>query len=47
MDTVVERKAYKTLGMSDLHLGTKFSKVNEVCEFLSRVSMLQFSSLTA
>lgn len=35
MDTVVERKKYKTLVLSDLHLGTKFSKVREVCDFLS------------
>lgn len=37
MDTVVERKTYKTLVLSDLHLGTKFSKVNEACDFLSRI----------
>ena len=37
MDTVVERKIYKTLVLSDLHLGTKFSKVDEVCDFLSKI----------
>lgn len=36
MKTTVERKAYKTLVLSDLHLGTRFSKVDQVCDFLSK-----------
>jgi UDP-2,3-diacylglucosamine pyrophosphatase LpxH len=37
MKTVVERKTYKTLVLSDLHLGTRFSKVEQVCDFLSKI----------
>lgn len=35
METVVERNKYRTLVLSDIHLGTRFSKVKEVCDFLS------------
>ena len=35
METIVERKKYKTLVLSDIHLGTKFSKVREVSDFLA------------
>ncbi len=34
---MTERKAYKTVVLSDIHLGTKFSKVSEVADFLSSV----------
>ncbi len=36
MNSIVERKSCRTLVLSDIHLGTAFSKVKEVCDFLSR-----------
>lgn len=37
MDNVVERKAYRTVVISDVHLGTKYSKVSQVSDFLTSV----------
>lgn len=37
MDKIVERKKYRTVVVSDIHLGSKYSKVREVSEFLSSV----------
>ncbi len=34
---MVERQKYRTVVLSDIHLGSKFSKVTEVSEFLSSV----------
>ena len=31
------RKSYKTVVISDVHLGSRYSKVNEVCDFLASV----------
>ena len=36
-----ERKQYKTVVLSDLHLGSQFSKVKEVSEFLSSLDCEQ------
>jgi UDP-2,3-diacylglucosamine pyrophosphatase LpxH len=32
-----ERKIYRTVVISDVHLGTKYSKVSQVCDFLNSV----------
>lgn len=37
MDNMIERQKYRTIVLSDIHLGTKFSKVKEVSRFLSSV----------
>lgn len=37
MDNMIERQKYRTIVLSDIHLGTKFSKVKEVSGFLSSV----------
>lgn len=35
---ILDRKFYRTVVLSDIHLGTRFSKVKEVCDFLSSVN---------
>lgn len=37
MEKQIERKRYKTIVISDVHLGTKYSKVNEVNNFLASI----------
>lgn len=34
---MTDKKRYRTVVLSDIHLGTRFSKVRQVCEFLSSV----------
>jgi len=36
-ETSMNRKAYKTIVLSDIHLGAPHSKVEEVCHFLEGV----------
>lgn len=37
MESMIERRRFRTVVLSDIHLGTKFSKVREVSRFLSSV----------
>lgn len=37
MKEMSERKKYRTVVISDVHLGTKYSKVSQVCDFLNSV----------
>lgn len=35
---MLKRKQFRTVVMSDIHMGTKFSKIREAADFLSRIS---------
>ena len=37
MENIVDRKVYRTVVVSDIHLGTKYSKVRQVSDFLASV----------
>lgn len=48
MEDNLKRARYKTVVLSDIHLGTRFSKVKEVCDFLAGIdcSVLIFNGDT-
>ena len=37
MENIVDRKSYRTVVISDVHLGTRYSKVSQVSDFLASV----------